>query len=203
MSGRTTSVEKFIEKCNNKEYTKFELDNCKKSLQSNLKRGIRVSDNRKKLDAVITALASENYKTQEEDIPMKKSYTDIVNTLNEFQTEDDFESQVAGRYLQLKNGAYTRGKDFNLTLLDIRRMMQRKTCFYTRKRFDESSSNWKRTFERVDPHKGYVKGNVVVCSKWANALKNVMFEEEGAALKGCRKELRKFMDTVSSLKVKL
>jgi hypothetical protein len=33
-----------------------------------------------------------------------------------------------------------------------------------------------RTIDRIDNNKGYVKGNVVSCSRKANQLKNLVFE---------------------------
>lgn len=195
-----THTEKFVAKCQQSKFTEKELLSLKTTHQYNIENGITKDKSEVKLQAINEALKAKTFKVPEQ--PSKNHMTKALDTLNDFKDEEDFESVVATRYLQLKDSAKSRGKEFNLTLLDVRRLMQRKTCFFTKRRFDEGDVNWKRTMDRLDASKGYVKGNVVACSKWANSLKNVLVEEsDNAVLKGCQKELRKFMNTLKECKL--
>lgn len=195
-----THTDKFVAKCQQSKFTEKELLSLKTTHQYNIEHGITKDKSETKLQAINAALKAKTFKS--EDNTSKNRMTITLDKLNEFKDEEDFESVVATRYLQLKDSAKARGKEFNLTLLDVRRLMQRKTCFFTKRRFDEGDVNWKRTMDRLDANKGYVKGNVVACSKWANSLKNVLVEEsDNAVLKGCQKELRKFMNTLKECKL--
>ena len=102
----------------------------------------------------------------------------------EFEVENDialdrFEIHVAKKYHQLLMSAASRGLPFNLTLSDIRKLVRRKTCFYTKVPFDNAVEAHRRTIDRIDCNLGYVKGNVVACTDEANQLKEHFFEHNG------------------------
>lgn len=90
---------------------------------------------------------------------------------------DTFQLEVTGKYYHLMKSASTRNKEFNLTRSDVRKLLERKTCFYTGLPFStKDGSPYQRTIDRVNSKKGYVKGNVVACSKMANEFKNTLIE---------------------------
>ena len=85
--------------------------------------------------------------------------------------------EITGKYYHLMRSASTRNKDFNLTRTDVRRLLERKTCFYTGLPFStREGSPYTRTIDRVNAEHGYVKGNVVACCKMANEFKNQLLE---------------------------
>ena len=92
---------------------------------------------------------------------------------------NNFELQVAKKYSRLLHSAASRGLPFNLTLSDIRKLLKRKTCAYTKVEFDDKVENFHRTIDRIDCNLGYVKGNVVACTHEANQLKEHFFEHNG------------------------
>ena len=203
MTGGSINVDKYIAKCGQGLYTERELLENVQKLKGLVAEGINLENNKAKLEAAERALSMKTFMIPRADIPVDTNGVDVANELLKLADSEDFESVIAAKYLQLKESANKRNKEFTLTLLDVRRLMQRKTCFYTKHKFNHLDLNWKRTIDRIDPDKGYVQGNVVACSKWANALKNIMFEKEGAIVKGCKKELHSFMKVVNNLDVNL
>jgi len=108
-------------------------------------------------------------------------------------SESDFDLLVAGKLSQLKCSAERRGKEFDLTFNVVKRLMKRKTCYYTGLKF-QASPNLHLTIDRVDFTKGYVIGNVVACSNWANQMKNQLIEQEGSPLLGNPRLLKRFLN---------
>lgn len=88
---------------------------------------------------------------------------------------DDISVRAAMLYAHLIQSATRRGLPFNLTLTDCKRLSERKTCFFLDTPFTETGE-FKRTVDRLDCNKGYVKGNVVACTHMANQMKNHFFE---------------------------
>lgn len=89
--------------------------------------------------------------------------------------------RVAKKYQHLHDRAVTRGKDFDLDLSDVRRLLTKKRCAYTGVILTDKEQHLPtkdsyRTIDRLDPLKGYVKGNVYAVSNAANATKNILFE---------------------------
>ena len=83
--------------------------------------------------------------------------------------------EVVNKWKQLLNSAKKRGKEFNLLLGDVDKLLKQKTCYYTEVEFNDSE-NFSRTIDRVDPEKGYVRGNVVAATYFANQAKEQLFE---------------------------
>lgn len=92
-----------------------------------------------------------------------------------------------GKRQQLFQSATKRGLEFNLTVSDVKRLLKRKTCYYTRVKFEYNlpqrrkgkhniASPYIRTIDRIDPTKGYVRGNVVACTWFINQVKNELFD---------------------------
>lgn len=101
-------------------------------------------------------------------------------------TDIDVARKLINSYLSAKD----RNLEFNLTFQDIKRLLSTKHCFYTGLELnnDEKSQN-QRTFDRVDNSKGYIRGNVVVCTKEFNGLKGCLTVEQIQLLvKGLKKK---------------
>jgi hypothetical protein len=85
------------------------------------------------------------------------------------------DTQVAKKYLSLKQSATHRGLEFNLSLTSVRNIMNAKKCYYTGRCISYNVSGTKPnklTFDRKDASLGYVKGNVVACSHEFNQKKS-------------------------------
>ena len=82
--------------------------------------------------------------------------------------------KVARKY----NGMYISCQDknipFDLTLAKVRRLLNQKTCYYTK----SILSNATRTIDRLDPSKGYTIDNVVACDVRINGLKSNLTPQE-------------------------
>lgn len=88
------------------------------------------------------------------------------------------EAKLALLYFQKAQSANRRGLDFTISFSEYKRLMARKSCYYTgismTRCQGKGAENWRptdRTLDRVDGSLGYVPGNVVSCSRAANALK--------------------------------
>lgn len=94
---------------------------------------------------------------------------------------------IAKKYLKMQSGAVERGLSFTLTLDDMANLLRSKRCHYTGRdlvSFEHSAldkadlpDNY-LTIDRVDNNIGYEIGNVVVCAKSINQLKDQMSKEE-------------------------
>lgn len=107
---------------------------------------------------------------------------------------------VARKYKQLFDSACRRGKEFNLSLGDVKRLVERKTCAYTGvKLTDKQNETNSRTIDRLDPCVGYVKGNVYAVSNRANNLKNQLFEMQGGMSRAPLAEVLKLCETIKAM----
>jgi|TARA_B110000196_G_C21151376_1_gene669904 hypothetical protein len=112
-------------------------------------------------------------------------------------------SFVAKKYLMLMKSATDRNLDFDLSIEDLSQMLRKQQCYFTGEplvRFvhckekvnsgeTELPSNY-LTVDRLDSEKGYVSGNVVICSNEINQLKDRMPAEEFSKAIAMRKLLR-------------
>lgn len=83
---------------------------------------------------------------------------------------------VAKKLIQLKQSADSRGIEFDLSFVAVRKLMNAKVCFYTRKKFGEDLGA--RSIDRVDSSIGYVDGNVVACTVDINRKKANLTHDE-------------------------
>lgn len=79
-----------------------------------------------------------------------------------------FDDDVVSKYCSIKSSAKSRGIEFNLSLTSVRNLLKSKKCYYTGETFGQ---HVKKSFDRKNPSKGYVKGNVVACSEKFNLFK--------------------------------
>jgi hypothetical protein len=95
---------------------------------------------------------------------------------------------VAKKYLWLMDSAMKRGHVFSLPIEELSTLLKKAVCFYTgtplvhyphdkRAENHEIPDNY-MTLDRMDNNLGYISGNVVVCSKAINALKDQMSQKE-------------------------
>lgn len=94
--------------------------------------------------------------------------------------------QVARKYMQLASSARSRGKDFELSIVDVRRLLTLKRCEYTGVELTQGDGTapiaTDRTIDRLDSTQGYVRGNVYAVCHQANHLKNALFENQGSGV---------------------
>ena len=93
----------------------------------------------------------------------------------EYWNRQDFRKKLIS---QVRARAKTRGIDFNLELEDI---PYTETCPLLGCRLipgTKTDYEYTHSLDRIDPEKGYIKGNVWVMSKKANSMKNNASKEE-------------------------
>lgn len=101
-------------------------------------------------------------------------------------TDTAFEAWVAKFYINKVRKCADKGYSFELPLLSVHNLLRAKKCYFTgieltRPPIDDlgyapkeyQRRNTDITLDRLDNSLGYVKGNVVPCSLYANSLKAV------------------------------
>ena len=83
---------------------------------------------------------------------------------------------VAKKLIQLKQSADSRGIEFSLSFREVKKLMNAKICFYTKKKFGEDLDA--RSIDSVDSSIGYVDGNVVACTVDINRKKANLTHDE-------------------------
>lgn len=111
-----------------------------------------------------------------------------------------FDAFVAVKYVNKQINAKTRGIDFSLTLQDMKKILSRKTCYYSGIPLTLEGTFDKLTLDRIDCNKGYERGNVVVCAKVVNDIKNDLLEKgnlvKGMSLPQIKKMLSSFVNLI-------
>lgn len=125
------------------------------------------------------------------------SDSSVLNTVFNYSYKKELE--IAEKYLKLLKSADTRSIEFNLSLSDVAKLLERKTCFYTKATFSLKDPSLLRTIDRIDCNKGYVKGNVVACIHAANQLKCLMFESKGSKMQLTPKMLINFANKIHDI----
>lgn len=108
----------------------------------------------------------------------------LIGECEEHPFEGGSDEHIARKFLQLKENASSRGLEFSLTLEDVRDLMHTTYCEYSGVAFDSTSITLKRTVDRINCKRGYVKGNVVACTHAMNCYKNELLEMVGAPFRG-------------------
>lgn len=81
---------------------------------------------------------------------------------------------IARSYISKIDNAKTNGHEFSLSFNQYKKLVSRKTCFYTSLPFNKDNTDYKKTIDRIDNSKGYVPGNVVVCLNVVNNIKSAL-----------------------------
>lgn len=104
-------------------------------------------------------------------------------------------SKEEHKYNQLQRSAKERHKEFNLTVENVKKLINKTTCDYTGVTFSNNrESPLFKTIDRVDPNLGYIVGNVVVCTAIANHVKNVTIEKVAVGV--VKSEERKVLESI-------
>jgi len=140
-------------------------------------------------------ILEEYIKTLEEEKPIQMSTEPVPSETIDFDSVQSEDYRVAKKYLQIANSAATRGKEFSLTLADVRKLLRVKKCHYTGVVFGDGDNAM--TVDRIDSAKGYIKGNVVACTHWANQTKNSVYELPNGLAVGRTKEFKDLINKVS------
>lgn len=105
----------------------------------------------------------------------KKSLT--KEEQQKIKSAKSLDQRIVDKYRQIQGSASSRGKEFNLSLDKIKKLLTTERCYYTGVRLNDIDGDPNsRTFERLEQDKGYIDSNVVACSFRANQLKERMFE---------------------------
>ena len=197
----------FKEKMEQNVFSLLYLDNLKLDLEKQLKEGkvsaINTTSVKQKIRAISQHL--EKSAAPKPTVPEKTSTkpteatrkTITLNTTEKPVRGGDKEvtdESVARKFLQVKEGAKSRGIDFDLNLTSVRNLLKAKKCFYSSLPFDHTDAESSLTFDRLDYRKGYVKGNVVACRKSVNDLKNVLIEHPVSVFKDNPSLLKKVVE---------
>lgn len=101
------------------------------------------------------------------------------------------DKQVFAKYDQINSNAHRRGLEFDLGYTSVKNLLRAKKCYYTGVKFDNKIKGMARTVDRIDPNKGYIKGNVVACCAGFNELKNEIEHTGKGGVKAMIKALDK------------
>ncbi|AUR81866.1 coil containing protein [Vibrio phage 1.015.O._10N.222.51.E5] len=108
-------------------------------------------------------------------------------SLREYQSTEDIEECMKRRLKALKQRCRSKGWECDLTVEDMYTLYTSRHCFYSGvllahgKSSQHETPAWNMaTIDRINPDRGYVKGNVVPCSYEFNLLKGAL---EGRALR--------------------
>jgi hypothetical protein len=107
-----------------------------------------------------------------------KSSQDYFLNLKNMRKVTDFE--VARKMVTLAGNAEKRGAPFEMTFKRVKYLLKQEKCYYTGVIMTEAPENspTTRTFDKVDPDKGYTDSNVVACCFDINNKKaNLTFKQ--------------------------
>ena len=83
------------------------------------------------------------------------------------------DSQVAKKFIKIKQRATSKGFEFDMTLSRVRTLMNTKRCFFTNKIMtNDGNQQTQVSFDRLDNSKGYTNANVVACIESFNLKKS-------------------------------
>lgn len=99
---------------------------------------------------------------------------------------------IADKYRNLAFSARKRGIEFDLSIDDVQDIVLAKRCYYTNVEFDGDKNI--KTVDRLNHKKGYVKDNIVACTKRINSFKNEILESNQTKLFSNVEELKRFVD---------
>jgi hypothetical protein len=128
--------------------------------------------------------------------PVANFYKTVLSERKPLEESKPLDLIVGEYWVILRSSALRRNKDFNLTFSDVKKLVLKKKCEYTGEEFVNITD---RTCDRLDPSKGYVKGNVFAVSKKANSIKNELFENEGSVNKTTLAKMKAMINKLEQL----
>ena len=87
------------------------------------------------------------------------------------------DKNVCQRYLSTIESAQARNIKFELSLTAYKNLLRRKYCPYTGEKLTVTGNKPNISIDRINNSKGYIPGNVIACSKYANSKKSDMSPE--------------------------
>ena len=97
---------------------------------------------------------------------------------------------AAKKLIQISQSASSRNIYFCMTFSEVKRLLALNKCYFTGVKLNSIHGDPNQlSFDRVDNDKGYVDGNVVVCSSEFNSIKgNLTIEQVRLIVKGFKKK---------------
>lgn len=151
------------------------------------------ANNKVKLSTIV-----DDYLLQPDTIEESEPEQECVKQL---QQQNNVDLLVAEMFVWLAGSAKRRGKEFNLSLADVKRLVKRKKCQYTGATFTEEGPN-RRSFDRLNPDVGYVVGNVFAVTFAANQIKNELFENPNGENRMSLTHAKKLLDVITTVRNK-
>ncbi len=97
---------------------------------------------------------------------------------------------IAKKLISIKNSAKDRNIEFDMSFKKIKKLLNKKKCFFSGVLFDELDN--KLSFDRIDNNLGYIDSNVVSCIMKINSMKaNLTIENIEMLYKGIIKHNKK------------
>lgn len=96
-------------------------------------------------------------------------------------TDIEAEKCAIFKWQSLKEKCDNKNIPFGLTVAQIKKLQQRKTCYYTGRYFSDNAQD-KQSFDRIEPSKGYTNDNVVACCQNVNYCKSNMSYDDIEAM---------------------
>lgn len=99
---------------------------------------------------------------------------------------------IARKMVSKADNAEQRNIEFDLTFQDVKRLMTRKTCYYSGEVLRDGGERGgnRRTLDRINSKLGYTRENTVACTSAINRLKNRIFEELNVDIKVVKKLIK-------------
>lgn len=116
------------------------------------------------------------------------AFTGIDNDLNQVK----FDTYVSLKLLHKSIQCAQRGIEFALTFTDMKRLLQKKKCYYSGITLTMEGKH-SLSLDRIDDKKGYEPSNVVACSSYVNGLKNELLEGREKTRELSNGELKKVL----------
>lgn len=123
-------------------------------------------------------------------------YQTVLDELKPKEDNKPLDLIIGEYWVHLRTSAHRRNKDFNLTFSDVKKLALKKKCAYTGKEFTGIKN---RTIDRLDPNKGYVRGNVFAVSEEANLSKNMLLECDSSKMRMTLIELKAMINKLDEL----
>lgn len=113
------------------------------------------------------------------------------------------DEHIARKYLMKIENAKSRGIPFTLSFTAYKNLMRAQKCYYTGLTLSNiEGSRDQKTIDRINPKKGYVKGNVVACCAGFNQMKSAMERDGSIFLPNFQKAVGKMFKAVNERSVK-
>lgn len=151
------------------------LNEIKKSLIGNF--GTGKGDPEKRVEAINKVIALKSLSIEAKELIEENEGSEPAELIE----HDDV--AIAKRYTLKAKKTRDRGISFELSFSDYKRLISKKTCYYTGVTLNHIENDPHLfTIDRKDPKVGYTKENSVSCANVVNSVKNQLLEQGNASL---------------------